>query len=110
MAIRRTVVCQPTFLPRRFPFVLPPRRCPTLLDYLTAPTPTPSLVHRVVTPARGQLPYFWWDVRNLRSWNDFNISTLSSINGLLRLLTVDVPESMLPAPPRVPSNPDSEYG
>ncbi|OCL05687.1 hypothetical protein AOQ84DRAFT_93289, partial [Glonium stellatum] len=68
----------------------------TLLEYLTGPNPSPALVRRVTSAGRGINTHFWWDVRNLRSWSDFTISTISSIPGLLPLLQIPVASPALP--------------
>ncbi|KAK5018868.1 hypothetical protein LTR16_002544 [Cryomyces antarcticus] len=80
----------------------------TLLDYLTAPNPSPSLVQRVSSSSRGQNSAYWWDVRNLRSWADFDVSTIATLPGLLRLLECPVAAPALPTPGRTNLNPESE--
>lgn len=80
----------------------------TLLDYLTSPNPSPALVRRVTTLGRGLHMHFWWDVRNLRSWTDFNIETITTIPGLLDLLNIPVSSMALPEPARPNMQPDSE--
>ncbi|KAF2661143.1 hypothetical protein K491DRAFT_478350 [Lophiostoma macrostomum CBS 122681] len=72
----------------------------SLLDYLTSSNPSPALVRRVTSITRGVHNHFWWDVRNLRSWTDFNISTVTSLPSVLPLLQVPVPATCLPQPPR----------
>ncbi|PGH18067.1 hypothetical protein AJ79_00694 [Helicocarpus griseus UAMH5409] len=75
----------------------------TLLDYLTGPTQAINLVRNVTLPlGRGQQQHFWWDIRNLRSWSDFSISTIHSIPSFPTLLTTQVPLDRLP-PFTVPS-------
>lgn len=79
----------------------------TVLEYLTAPNPTPSLIQRNYESSKLQNNHFWFDVRNLRSWSDFNVATISSIPGLLNLLNVDVSAKSLPAPGKVNSAPET---
>ncbi|KAI9762710.1 MAG: hypothetical protein M1840_001177 [Geoglossum simile] len=71
----------------------------TLLDYLTAPNPTPNLVRQIsVSIGRSRdngNTHFWWDVRNLRTWKDFNLQSIDRIPGLMRLLQIEVPETAL---------------
>jgi hypothetical protein len=70
----------------------------TMLDYLTGPNPTPSLV-RQLNIHSGKGPgqtHFWWDIRNLRSWTDFSMSTIASFPGLLPLLKCELPSTALP--------------
>jgi hypothetical protein len=83
----------------------------TLLSYLTGPTQAINLVRNVsVIPTRGLHDYFWWDIRNLRSWTSFSLATFNSINGLTKLLKTAIPAELTP-PAVVQSNrlsPDSE--
>ncbi|KAK5169832.1 uncharacterized protein LTR77_005810 [Saxophila tyrrhenica] len=79
----------------------------SIIDYLTAPNPTPSLVQRTVEANRPSCPHVWFDVRNVTSWSDFNISTLSAVPGLLDLLQVKVAVRNLPGPPKVNLNPET---
>jgi hypothetical protein len=80
----------------------------SLLNYLTSPNPSPALVRRVTSAPRGIHNHFWWDVRNLRSWTDFNISTLLSIPSLPELLKISIPTSCLPEPQRQNLQPETE--
>lgn len=80
----------------------------TLLDYLTSPNPAPSLVRQFNEPARGQNTYFWFDVRSLRQWSDFSVSTISAIPGLVGLLQCPVSVKALPVPVKVNSNPETQ--
>ncbi|KAF3387180.1 hypothetical protein F1880_001012 [Penicillium rolfsii] len=68
-----------------------------LLSYLTSPTQAISLVRNVsVVPTRGMHDYFWWDIRNLRSWTSFSIPTFDSIRGLTQLLKTEISSSLVP--------------
>ncbi|KAL4896980.1 hypothetical protein BDV59DRAFT_82641 [Aspergillus ambiguus] len=83
----------------------------TLLSYLTAPTQAINLVRNVsVVPNRGLHDYFWWDIRNLRSWTSFSTTTFNSINGLTKLLKTAISSHMTPAALVSPSRlaPESE--
>jgi len=72
----------------------------TLHRYLSAPNPAPSLVRQLNIHLRDPAAkHFWWDVRQIRPWTSFTPSTISSIPGLLALLTVALPASSLPLPP-----------
>ncbi|KAL4953581.1 hypothetical protein BDW69DRAFT_184304 [Aspergillus filifer] len=83
----------------------------TLLSYLTGPTQAINLVRNVsVVPTRGLHDYFWWDIRNLRSWTSFSLETFNSIKGLTKLLKTAIPQTLTPQA-LVQSNrlsPDSE--
>lgn len=92
---------------------MPPEISPstTLLNYLTAPTQAISLVHTVAyPPSRSHQAYFWWDVRNLRSWSSFSASTLHSIPNLSKLLTTEISADLTPPANAHPSrlSPSSE--
>ncbi|KAK7516610.1 uncharacterized protein IWZ02DRAFT_404062 [Phyllosticta citriasiana] len=81
----------------------------TLMDYLTAPNPSPALVQRITTGTRNMSgTHYWWDIRNLRSWTDFSIDTVTSIPGFMPLLNIPVDTQSLPAPSRPNLRPDSE--
>lgn len=70
----------------------------TILNYLTLPTQPVNLVRNLTfQPTRGTQNHFWWDIRNLRSWDSFATSTIASIPGLQRLLTIDVDSTSLPS-------------
>lgn len=88
-----------------------PSSSTTLLAYLTDPTPAVSLVHTVnYGPTRGLHDYFWWDVRQLRSWSSFAPSTFNQVKGLTQLLKTPIPNQFTPQP-SIPSNrlaPESE--
>lgn len=72
----------------------------SLLSYLTEPTQPVNLVrHLTISPGRGLNNYFWWDVRNLRSWEAFSLETISSIPGLLPLLNFGVDTTLFPQGP-----------
>lgn len=88
-------------------FTQPPATT-SLLEYLTGPNPSPALVRRITSVGRGIHTHFWWDVRNLRSWTDFNISTIGAIPGLLPLLQIAVPCPALPDPGRPNMQPENE--
>jgi hypothetical protein len=81
---------------------LVPNGC--LLSYLSEPTQPINLVRQLtISPGRGLNNYFWWDVRNVRSWDTFSLDTISSIPGLLPLLNFGVDTTVFPQGPS-PSN------
>lgn len=80
----------------------------SLLEYLSTPNPSPALVRRVTAAPRGIHNHFWWDVRNLRSWEDFNIAAIKEIPSVLPLLEVPVSQSYLPQPSRQNMQPEHE--
>ncbi|KAK5129453.1 hypothetical protein LTR08_003246 [Meristemomyces frigidus] len=77
------------------------------LDYLTAPNPAPSLTQRTVETSRGQNTHFWYDVRNIRAWGDFNVSAIAAVPQLLDLLRIPVGTRQLPIPAKVNTNPET---
>lgn len=86
-------------------------RSTNLLSYLTAPTQAINLVRNVsVVPTRGMHDYFWWDIRNLRSWNSFSLSTFDSIRGLTQLLKLEIMSTLAPPVAVLPQRlaPESE--
>ncbi|KAI9835988.1 MAG: hypothetical protein M1837_003555 [Sclerophora amabilis] len=100
-----TYVPPPTYLPQEY--VLPmdlqytgAETTTTLLDYLTSPNPTPELVSHInINANRGPgQTHFWWDIRNLRSWNDFSLKTMKGFRGFWDILNVEVPSTSLPVP------------
>ncbi|KAI9681971.1 MAG: hypothetical protein M1817_000025 [Caeruleum heppii] len=113
-----TFVPPPTSLPRSY--TLPSDlqyegsdSTTTLFDYLTGPNPTPALVRQLKLNAAGRgsgQTYFWWDIRNLQSWPDFNLSAIDRVPGLMQLLKVELPSAALPdiAIARSKLQPDTE--
>jgi hypothetical protein len=70
----------------------------SLLGYLTQPTQPINLVRHLSSgPGRGMVSHFWWDVRALRPWTDFNFTTFSAIPDLMTLLTYQHSTSSLPS-------------
>jgi hypothetical protein len=85
----------------------------SLMSYLTSPTQAINLVRNVsVVPTRGMHDYFWWDIRNLRSWTSFSMATFDSIHGLTQLLKTEIPANLAPPVAVAPSRlaPESEPG
>ncbi|TDZ32163.1 hypothetical protein C8035_v000703 [Colletotrichum spinosum] len=81
----------------------------TLMSYLTGPNPAPSLVRTISFPLRDPTTkHFWWDVRQIRSWPSFNLSTILSLPGASGLLHCPVPVPLLPSPAQTPRHPETE--
>ena len=83
---------------------VPPTSC--LMDYLSSSNPPLDLVQR--TSANGASKHFWWDIRNVRRWDEFNIENIKSVPKLMDLLQIPVSIDLLPTPPRPNFHPDSE--
>jgi hypothetical protein len=79
----------------------------SLLAYLTSPNPTPSLTQRTVEPRPVSRTDFWFDIRNVRVWSDFNISTIAAVPSFLELLKVGISARHLPTPGRVNLKPET---
>lgn len=79
----------------------------TVLEYLTAPNPTLSLVKRLTEGGIGQNTHFWYDIRNVKSWTDFNIATMTAMPNLLDLLNFPIPTNKLPCPVRSNQTPET---
>ena len=77
-----------------------------LMDYLSSSNPPLDLVQR--TNAAGANKHFWWDIRNVRKWNEFSIENIKSVPGLMDLLQIPVSTDLLPTPQRPNFRPDSE--
>ncbi|KAL8697671.1 MAG: hypothetical protein Q9201_007004 [Fulgogasparrea decipioides] len=83
----------------------------TLQKYLTGPNPAVNLVERVnVMNGYGQHTHFWWDIRNLTTWDDFNLETIMAIPSFDTLLTIDIKAAALnyPTIPHSRLHPSSE--
>ncbi|KAL8743940.1 MAG: hypothetical protein Q9190_003754, partial [Brigantiaea leucoxantha] len=79
-----------------------PRTC--LQKYLTSANPAVNLVERVnITSTHGPYTHFWWDIRNLTTWEDFNLNTIHSIPDFTSLLNMEFKASWLPSP-QIPSS------
>ncbi|CAJ2513113.1 Uu.00g012320.m01.CDS01 [Anthostomella pinea] len=71
----------------------------TLMNYLTSSNPAPSLVRTISFPLRDpNTKHFWWDVRQIRPWTAFNLSTILSLPGASGLLHCPVPSPLLQQP------------
>ncbi|CAI4211909.1 unnamed protein product [Parascedosporium putredinis] len=85
-------------------FSAEPTPTTTLMSYLTASNPAPSLVRTISYHHRDpNTKNFWWDVRQVRPWSNFNASTILSLPGADTLLSCPVALPLLPTPP-TPSN------
>ncbi len=78
----------------------------TLMDYLSSSNPPLDLVRR--TNAAGANKHFWWDIRNVRKWNDFSVENIKAVPGLMDLLNIPISTELLPTPQRPNLRPDSE--
>jgi len=81
------------------------------LSYLRTPNPTPHLVRRYVNNdfARKNRDWWWWDVRTLRSWSDFNIDTILSVQDFPQLLEMPMDASLFPSVTPSIAEPETEH-
>jgi hypothetical protein len=88
-----------------------PTKTTSLMSYLNAPNPASGLITRSVNGDfhRKNRDWWWWDVRTLRSWNDFNIDSILAVQDFERLLHFPQDAAMLPSPPRMTAAPDTEH-
>ncbi|THW54096.1 hypothetical protein D6D25_03744 [Aureobasidium pullulans] len=77
----------------------------SLLQYLSAANPSPSLVDRIIEPGPARDAHFWFDVRNVRSWTTFNSNIMASVPELLMLLHGKIHVDALPTPQVVNTSP-----
>ncbi|KAI4254157.1 MAG: hypothetical protein LQ352_003264 [Teloschistes flavicans] len=71
----------------------------SLQKYLSAPNPAVNLVERVnIMNGYGQHSHFWWDIRNLTTWDDFNLETMMAVPGFNDLLNVEIKAAALSNP------------
>ncbi|RWA03037.1 hypothetical protein EKO27_g12068 [Xylaria grammica] len=81
----------------------------TLMNYLTTSNPAPSLVRSISFPLRDpNTKHFWWDVRQIRQWSTFNLTTILSLPGASALLNCPVPAPLLPQPSTSARHPETE--
>jgi hypothetical protein len=91
------------------PFAEAPAKTTSLLSYLTSPNPRARLVTRSITDAQRHKDFGWWDIRNLRSWSEFNIDNIFAISQFPHLLQFPLDFTCLPHPQPMNPTPDTEY-
>ena len=67
----------------------------TIIDYLSEKSQAIRPVEHV-SIGSGVNAHCWWDIRNLRVWNTFDLETITSIPGFTGLLNVPVEAAALP--------------
>ena len=71
----------------------------TILDYLTEKN-QPIVPVEHVSTGTGVHAHFWWDIRNLREWRDFDLDTINAIPDFSPgILNLHVAATALPTPP-----------
>ncbi|KAF2426327.1 hypothetical protein EJ08DRAFT_378774 [Tothia fuscella] len=83
----------------------------SMLSYLTTANPSPALIARSVTGdfAKRNKDWWWWDVRTIRSWADFDINTIMAVPGFQQTLHVPIYSAGLPHPSRACAPPETEH-
>jgi hypothetical protein len=83
----------------------------SLLSYLSTPNPSPTLMTRSVNGdfLKRNKDWWWWDVRTLRNWSDFNMSTIMAIPEFQQTLHLPIFSAPLPHPPRTCAAPENEH-
>ena len=93
--------------PHQAPFYVLPEalRCeradePTMtsLEYVRASNPAVNLVRQVNRTIGKLNTHFWWDIRNLDTWDDFNLEGIMAVPDVGRLLDMPVKDSAFPTP------------
>lgn len=102
---------QPYNLPEEQQCDAPDEATMTLNEYLRGPNPQPNIVRQMRTVlGRGMKDHYWWDIRNLRCWDDFSLETILEIPAFPDLLSLPVNASAFPKPSIAQSrlHPESE--
>lgn len=74
------------------------------LDYLSTPTPSVQVCRQQPLPlGKNKKPQYWFDIRNLSEWQDFNLETILGMPSFADLLNVAVAQCALPEPIILPS-------
>ncbi|RCI14309.1 hypothetical protein L249_5933 [Ophiocordyceps polyrhachis-furcata BCC 54312] len=95
--------CGSEYLSSHVPRALYSVSTTTLLNYLTSPNPAATLVRTISLPLRDPgIKHFWWDVRNISSWDSFGV------RGVSALLSTPLPASALPQPTMTSRHPETE--
>jgi hypothetical protein len=100
----------PTPYDEELPFSFP-QETTSLISYLSAQNPSPNLILRSVNPDyhKKTRDWWWWDVRTLRSWSNFNLNTILSHPDFPQLLHVPRDAANLPHPSRSSPSPETEH-
>ncbi|KAK4229084.1 hypothetical protein QBC38DRAFT_129341 [Podospora fimiseda] len=81
----------------------------TLYSYLTSSNPAPSLVRSISFPLRDpHIKHFWWDVRQIRPWTNFNAQSILSLPGAQACLSTPLSATLLPNPVTTQRHPETE--
>jgi hypothetical protein len=83
----------------------------SITSYLSSANPSPALIVRPVSgfAAKKNRDWYWWDVRTLRSWSDFNIDTIMSVPDFQQTLHYPIYSAPLPYPSRNCAVPETEH-
>ena len=102
---------QPQDLARELQYVAEDDPSINLTQYLTGPNPPVNLVPQFNTVlGRGHQMHSWWDIRNLKVWEGFDLETIKAVPDFDKFLSVDIRATALPVPviPQSRLQPQSE--
>ena len=90
---------QPQDLAQELQYVAEDDPSTNLTEFFTGQNPPVHLVpqHTLVF-GRGHQMHSWWDIRNLKAWDDFNLDSIKAIRDFDKLLSMDIRASALPVP------------
>lgn len=90
---------QPQDLAQELLFVAEDDPTINLTQYLTGSNPPVNLVSQInIILGRGHQMHSWWDIRNLKVWDGFNLETIKAIPDFDKFLNIDIRASALPVP------------
>ena len=94
-----TAPVQPQDLAQELLFVAEDDPTINLTQYLTGPNPPVNLVSQLnIILGRGHQMHSWWDIRNLKAWEGFDLETIKAIPDFDKFLNIDIRASALPVP------------
>ena len=70
----------------------------TSLEYSRSANPAINLVRQVNRTISRLNAHFWWDIRNVDAWDDFNVETIMAVPGFDKLLNIPVNDTAFPKP------------
>ncbi|MCJ1428675.1 hypothetical protein MMC29_006586 [Sticta canariensis] len=95
----QTAPAQPQDLAQELQYVAEDDPSINLTQYLTGPTPPVNLVPQGnIIHRTGHQMHSWWDIRNLKVWEGFDLETIKAIPDFDKFLSVDIRANALPTP------------
>lgn len=88
---------QPQDLAQELQYVAEDDPSINLTQYLTGPNPPVNLVPQAnIILGRGHQMHSWWDIRNLKVWDGFDLETIKAIPDFDKFLNLDIRATALP--------------